>query len=132
MVHIKVRKYCGPVELIYDIIKCRHDSVGSWNGLICFPHIHIQPYFMIIAGPLRRYNHRDTQLVGFSTLSIMSSAWSFSESACSLGLTLNGILLWACAISVQSVRDQRANLPSLLSSFRYRGTDQRTLLTNFL
>ena len=26
--------YCGPVELIYDIIKCRHDSVGSWNGFI--------------------------------------------------------------------------------------------------
>ena len=56
MVHIKMRKYCGPVELIYDIIKCRHDSVGSWNGFICFPHIHIQPYF--IAGPLRRYNYR--------------------------------------------------------------------------
>ena len=58
IVHIKMRKYCGPVrvELIYDIIKCRHDSVGLWNGFICFPHIHIQPYF--IAGPLRRYNYR--------------------------------------------------------------------------
>ena len=55
MVHIKMRKYCGPIELIY-IVKCRHDSAGSWSGFICFPHIHIQPYF--IAGPLRRYNYR--------------------------------------------------------------------------
>ena len=62
----------------------------------------------------------------------MSSAWSFYNSASSLGLILKGILLWACALGVQSVRDQRANLPSLLSSFRYRGTDQRTLLKNFL
>ena len=42
----------------------------------------------------------DTQLVGFSTLSIMPSASSFSNSASSLGLTLNGILLWACATGV--------------------------------
>ena len=56
IVHIKMRKYCDPIELIYDIIKLRHDSVGSWNGFICFPRIHIQPYF--IAGPLRRYNYR--------------------------------------------------------------------------
>ena len=56
MVHIKMRKYCGNIELIYDIIKCRHDSVGSWNGFICFHHIHIQPYFF--AGQLQRYNYR--------------------------------------------------------------------------
>ena len=42
----------------------------------------------------------DTQLVGLSTLSIMPSASSFSNSASSLGLTLNGILLWACATGV--------------------------------
>ena len=42
----------------------------------------------------------DNQLVGFSTLSIMSSASSFSNSASSLGLTLNGILLWAYATGV--------------------------------
>ena len=56
MIHIKMRKYCCPVELIYDIINFRQDSVGSWNGFICFPQIHVQPYF--IAGPLRRYNYR--------------------------------------------------------------------------
>ena len=38
--------------------------------------------------------------VGFSTFSIMSSVLSFCNSASSLGLTLNGILLWACATSV--------------------------------
>ena len=33
IVHIKMLKYCGLIELIYDIINCRHDIVGSWNSV---------------------------------------------------------------------------------------------------
>ena len=99
MVHIKMRKYCGPVELICDIIKCRHDSVGSWNGFICFPHIHIQPYF--IAGQLQRYNYRGhptgwllyplNYVVSIEFLQFCFQLGSYTE---------RYILLWACATGV--------------------------------
>ena len=127
MVHIKMRKHCGTIELIYDIIKCRHDSVGSWNGFICFHHIHIQPYF--IAGQLQRYNYRGhptgrllyplNYAVGLEFLQFCFQLGSYTERYSPVGLCNRCY----CGVNVQ-------NLPSLLSSFRYRGTDLRTLLTD--
>ena len=90
MIHIQVGEDICSIELMYDILKRRHDGMGSRNGFIGLSHIHVQSNFV---GRSFGCNHNwDTQ-VSFSTFSITSSPISFSNSASSVGLALNGILL---------------------------------------
>ena len=74
MVHIQVRKYCGTIVFMYDVIKscvgitvCSRGMALLASLMSTFNRISFTNRFGVITTG-------DTQLVGFSTLSIMSSA----------------------------------------------------------
>ena len=74
MVHIQVRKYCGTIVFMYDVIKscvgitvCSRGMALLASLMSTFTRISFTNRFGVITTG-------DTQLVGFSTLSIMSSA----------------------------------------------------------
>ena len=97
MVHVQVRKHSGTIEFVYNIIQCRHNCTVCAHGMALFDSL-ISTFNRISSTDCFRVTSTgESQLLGLSTFSILSSAISFSSSTSSLGLTLKVILLWGCA-----------------------------------